>query len=323
MKKSTVIWLAIALVLILAGGVMFSCVLSEYGWDFSTFDRENYLTKTVPVNQTFKNISIKAKTDDITIALSESGECSVVYCETDKIHHSTVLENDTLKIETRDERGWFEKLGFFSRKRPSVTLYLPKKEYDSLAVEAATGDIQISLPKEASVKNAAIAASTGDISCGMTAKETISVALSTGDITLENACADEIILSLTTGKINISGGECRNLSVAQSTGRTYLRDITCETFSSTASTGDITLENVYANEKLSIERTTGDITLSNCDAGYLSLKTTTGDVSGSLKTEKTFFTETDTGRVDVPKTLSNFTCEVHTTTGDITFTIEP
>ena len=83
------------------------------------------------------------------------------------------------------------------------------------------------------------------------------------------------------------------------------------------------MNNVCANQKISVERTTGDITLSGCDAGELFLKTTTGDVSGTLRTEKTFFTETNTGRVDVPKTLSNFACEVHTTTGDITFTVEP
>ena len=79
--------------------------------------------------------------------------------------------------------------------------------------------------------------------------------------------------------------------------------------------------NTVASEKLSIERTTGDVKLDRCDAAELWIKTDTGDITGTLLSDKIFFAETDTGRVDVPKSLIGGKCEVVTDTGDIKFRV--
>ena len=68
---------------------------------------------------------------------------------------------------------------------------------------------------------------------------------------------------------------------------------------------------------MTLRRSTGDVELNACDAGGLSLKTTTGDVTGTLLSEKVFITDTSTGDVSVPKTTSGGKCEISTTTGDI------
>ena len=47
----------------------------------------------------------------------------------------------------------------------------------------------------------------------------------------------------------------------------------------------------------------------------------TGDVEGSLLSEKIFYTETSIGNIRVPKGTSGGMCEVETDTGDISFTI--
>ena len=49
--------------------------------------------------------------------------------------------------------------------------------------------------------------------------------------------------------------------------------------------------------------------------------TDTGDVTGTLCSEKIFFAESDTGRVEVPKTMSGGRCEVKTDTGKIILSI--
>ena len=49
----------------------------------------------------------------------------------------------------------------------------------------------------------------------------------------------------------------------------------------------------------------------------LFVETDTGDVRGSLLTEKTFIVQTDTGSVDVPETTTGGKCEITTDTGDI------
>lgn len=82
------------------------------------------------------------------------------------------------------------------------------------------------------------------------------------------------------------------------------------------------MKNVIATEKFSIERSTGDVTFDGADAAEIFVKTDTGDVKGSLLTDKVFITETDTGRVDVPKTTIGGRCEITTDTGDISIEIK-
>jgi hypothetical protein len=52
------------------------------------------------------------------------------------------------------------------------------------------------------------------------------------------------------------------------------------------------------------------------------MKANTGDIRGSLLSEKIFITKTTTGSVRVPSTASGGTCELITGTGDITVTIK-
>lgn len=320
MKKGTVIWLVIAAVLILAGGILFSLVLSEYSWDFSKLEQSEFVTETVPVTGTFRNIKIKADRDNIAILPSEDGHCSVTFHEAEKVLRSASVENGTLRIETEDTRSWYEKLLSFSSKKAKITLYLPGKEYGSLAVEASTGDIGI--PENYTFEEISAAASTGDIFCGADVRGALTLSVSTGDIELRNVSAGDITLSLTTGHAKLSGGSCASLSVAQSTGRLSIDAFTCRDLSAAASTGDVRLENVSAEKDITIGRTTGDIDLLRCDANNLSLKTTTGNITASLRTEKVFLTETDTGKIDVPRTVSGGRCDLKTSTGDISVRIE-
>jgi len=82
------------------------------------------------------------------------------------------------------------------------------------------------------------------------------------------------------------------------------------------------LKNVNAAEKFSIERSTGDVKFDGCDAAEVFVKTDTGDVTGTLLSEKVFIVETDTGKVDVPKTVNGGRCEITTDTGDINISIK-
>ena len=47
------------------------------------------------------------------------------------------------------------------------------------------------------------------------------------------------------------------------------------------------------------------------------VETDTGDVTGSLLSDKVFITKSDTGSIDVPKTVTGGKCEITTDTGDI------
>ena len=53
----------------------------------------------------------------------------------------------------------------------------------------------------------------------------------------------------------------------------------------------------------------------------MSVTTDTGDVKGTLLSDKIFFAETKTGRKDVPKTTAGGKCEIKTDTGDIIISV--
>ena len=58
------------------------------------------------------------------------------------------------------------------------------------------------------------------------------------------------------------------------------------------------------------------------DAAELEISTDTGDVKGSLLTEKVFITRSDTGRIRVPETVTGGKCKITTDTGNIEIEIQ-
>ncbi len=72
-----------------------------------------------------------------------------------------------------------------------------------------------------------------------------------------------------------------------------------------------------APQIIEIDLSTGDIRLEAIEAGGLDLTTDTGDITGTLLSDKVFLTETSTGRISVPKTTTGGKCELKTSTGDI------
>ena len=73
---------------------------------------------------------------------------------------------------------------------------------------------------------------------------------------------------------------------------------------------------------IDIERTTGDIKFNGCDASELVIVTDTGNVKGTLLSDKVFIAKTDTGSIKVPETVSGGKCKITTDTGDIKIEIK-
>ena len=167
-------------------------------------------------------------------------------------------------------------------KSAKITVYLPKNEYSSFDIKGKTSDVCIE-------------------NIGM---ESLNISVSTGDVT-----ASDIIC----------GGD---ITVGVSTGDLHLTNIVCKNVISQGSTGDILLKNVIASEKFSLKRSTGDIEFDGSDAAEIFAKTTTGDVTGSLLSEKVFITQSDTGTIKVPKSTKGGKCEINTNTGDIKIKIK-
>ena len=249
---------------------------------------------------------------------SEDGVCRVVCHENEKEQHHVRVEGDTLLIEKDKKSIWqfvFVNFGAWTD-TPSVTVYLPETEYKALSIDASTGDADI--PSDFRFESIRVKVSTGDIKCEASADGEINLRASTGGISLTGVSAGEANLTTSTGGIQamdvICGG---HMETKVSTGRTTLENVICEGLTSTGDTGSISMTRVIVSGELNVERDTGSVRFEECDAGTIFVETDTGDVTGTLLTEKIFITDTDTGSVDVPKTISGGRCEISTDTGDI------
>lgn len=320
MRKGTKIWLIIGSSFIVLGVLIFASVMTINRWDFTKLSTVKYETNTYPVSEEFNSISMKTDTADIFFLPSGDGTCQVICYEQEKIKYSVAVQDGTLTINALDERKWYDYIGI-ALGGPKITVYLPKTEYDMLFIKASTGDIEI--PENLRFENIDILASTGDVQCYASVSGFIKIKLSTGDIRVENVSADALDLSVSTGDVTTSSIKCEgDIKIKVSSGDVRLTDIACKSFISTGSTGDISLKNVIATEQFSIKRSTGDVRFESCDAAAIFVETDTGDVSGSLLKDKTFVVESNTGRIDVPKTVSGGRCEINTATGDISITIK-
>lgn len=320
MRTITKVWLIIAASLVLIGCVIFGGVMSMLKWDFTKLSTVKYKTNDYEINQAYKNISIVTDTADVVLVPSESLKSSVVCYEQKNMKHSVTVKDDTLKIEVVDTRRWYEHIGI-NFGGPKITVSIPQGEYAAFSVKSSTGDVEI--PKEFKFKSIDILESTGDVTSYACASEEIKIKTSTGNICVENVSANSLDLSVSTGRITASNVACEgDVKINVSTGKTNMTNIVCKNVTSSGSTGDVLLNNVIAAEKISVKRSTGDVKFDDSDAAEIFVKTNTGHITGTLLSEKVFIAQTDTGRVDVPKTTNGGKCEVSTDTGNIKLKIK-
>ncbi len=319
MTKGAKIWLIIAASLILMGCIIFGGIMAILKWDLTKLSTNKYQTSNYEINENYRNISIVTNTADIAFVISENSRSTVECYEQKNVKHSVTVKDDTLVIETVDTRKWYDHIGI-TLETPKLTLYLPQAAYASLVIEESTGDIEIQ--KDFKFESIDVSASTGDIEVSASASEFIKISTDTGDINVDGVSTGAMTLSVTTGKVTASDIICEgDVSVSVSTGKAYLTNISCKNVISSGNTGDFSLKNVIASEIFSIERSTGDVKFDACDATEIFVETDTGDVIGTLLSEKVFITKTDTGDIDVPNSIIGGRCEITTDTGNIKISI--
>ena len=294
MKKRT-IWIIIALFCVIIGTIIFVSGMSKIDWDFKKLGSYNFETNAYEIVDEFNKIEINAKTANINFQLAEDGECKVVCYENKKEKHLTSVDNGVLKINYTNEKRWYDYLHILSNS-PKITVYLPDLDNITLTIKVSTGDVK--LPSDFTFESISISGSTSHVKCYASSINQTKIHVSTGDIIIENATAKNYDLHVSTGYVKIT-------------------NVNCENIVSTGSTGDIKLNNVIASQKISIERSTGKVKFYRCDANELKIITSTGDVEGTLLSDKVFIVKSSTGDIDVPSSITGGRCEITTSTGDI------
>ena len=320
MKKSTAFLLALATVAIILGGILFVIAMSANGWDFSKISTAKPETNSYEFEGNVTDISMSLDTEDVVFLPSSDGKIKVVCNESDNLKHSVTLQDGKLNVTRSDTRKWYNYIFNFTNNK--ITVYLPTSTYASLNVKADTSDIE--LAQGLIFKSIDVSVSTGKVNCYSDSRESTKITASTGDVTIANKTAGSITLKTSTGNINLSNVVATDVSFSVSTGDASLNNVSCANLITSGSTGKINMTGVFVSSGISIERSTGDVSFSACDAAdtaKIYIKTSTGSVKGSFLSDKIFFYDTDTGKVEIPRTTSGAVCDIKTDTGDIKISI--
>ncbi|MBO5938179.1 MAG: DUF4097 family beta strand repeat protein [Clostridia bacterium] len=322
MKKSTLILLIIAASLVV-GGILLCVVglaLSSLGVSgkisFISLEGNNMVTNEYEISEAFSDLDVLVSTTNVELLPATDGVTKVVCREDPREVHEVFVENGTLKLRM-EEKPWYQKISLFSVGKRSVTIYLAETELGALSLSTNTGDVRVA--KELSFECATVTTDTGAVAFASTVQGMLSVKVDTGEVSLLGTHADEIEVKSSTGDQTYESVVCRTLSATSSTGEQEYRSVDCRTLTASSSTGEQEYVSVTVAETMTLRASTGDISIEGCDAAEVSVVTDTGDVEGYFLSEMVFYTETDTGKVRVPKSTSGGLCEIKTDTGDIEF----
>lgn len=313
-------WIVAALILLGTGVVICGIALVATGFDFGRLSTGKYVTNTHTIEDEFQDIQVNLDTEKVVFSPSDDGSCRVVCFEEEKDPCNVRVDGQTLVIDKPNKHNWRLNFGF-GLESPEVTIYLPEKTYRELSVDVDTGNVII--PRDFSFETITATLDTGDISCEASATGNIKLDTDTGHISVSGVDALSMELSSDTGSMDVSDiSLSEDLRIKEQTGDVTMVNVSCRNFISNGDTGMLAMTNVVASGEFNLQRDTGDIKFDGCDAETIYMETDTGDVTGSLLTEKVFITDSDTGRVDVPKTITGGRCEITTDTGNIRIEIK-
>ena len=306
MKKGLIALIVIGAVTLTAGSAMFGLAFAKGAFSNNSWSKE--ATNTYTPEGSFNKIDVDIVTADLTFKPAEDNKTKVVCVEKEKIHHTAEISNDTLVIREKDERKFYEKwFGFVSRMK--VTVYLPETTYEELKIEVTTGSIVSE--DSFNFMKVNVKSTTGDLKLANVTGKSADIKITTGNVTLDNYnMYGELNVDTTSGDYAFNNVQCDSATLHTTTGKFNLNDFIV--------TGGLNTD----RPNLDISGTSSDVTFKNCDAHYIKVKTTTGDIKGNLLTKKKFDAQTTTGYslVDNDRTADDI-CYIRTTTGDIDISV--
>ena len=306
MKKGFVFLIVFGSILFVAGSAAFGLAIAKDAFKNNSLTQE--VTKEYILEDSFSKIDVDIVTADLTFKPSEDDKTKVVSVEKEKIHHTAKVSNDALVIREEDERKFYEKwFGFVSRMK--VTVYLPESTYSELKIEVTTGDVLAEESFTFDKQN--IKSTTGNVKLSNVTGSSANIKVTTGSIILNNYnLSSSLDADTTTGDFTFDSVTCNKATLHTTSGDYKLNDLII--------TGD--LDGDRAN--LDISGTSSEIIFKNCDAHYIKMKTTTGDIKGNFLTKKNIDADTTTGKVTIDSDRSVADkCYAKTTTGDIDISV--
>ena len=315
MKKS---FLIVAISFVLFGLILGVVGLVLMKFDFSSLTTEKEIEKMYEIEEKFESVSIDAKTAKVNILVSDDDKCHIEIKEKKNLSYTVDVENGTLVIKYNDTRRWYNYIGIIQTSNV-IDLYMPAGVYKALNIGVNTGDVKVEAGFEFDMAN--IEGNTSDIEFYSNVKSKVECKTNTGDIKISGVNASDISLKTNTGDIDISNVNGESINLRGDTSKLKLQNINCKNIEIDSGTGKANLAGVIAENSMKIKVATCDVYLDACDAAEINIQTGTGDVEGTLLTNKVFVTNAGAGKINVPESYDGGKCNIKTGTGDIKISI--
>jgi len=285
------------------------------GFNIEMINTRKFVTTEYPIDADFDSIAVNSNVAGLKLLPSEDGVAKAVCYLDEKIRYDVRVEDGKLLMKEIDERKWYEQIGI-SWGNQTVTLYLPKSEYDSLSFESNVGSLNMG--EEFSFGDVTVNSDTGYLLSSSRITGMLDVSMDTGAINVSDAQPSKVTLESDTGSIilkdvNASG----NIAVECDTGKVSFTNVACKDLTVEYATGAVEMKNTVCAGKAEIDGATGSISLDRFDAAKIDVEITTGSVYMLLLSEKKVHASSSTGNVNAQNPGVGGECRVSTSTGSI------
>ncbi|MGW6194044.1 DUF4097 family beta strand repeat-containing protein [Bacillus cereus] len=189
--------------------------------------------KEIEVDNENWDIEFKS-TDSNKIVISAQGQ------QLDKEIDPVKIENDGKEIVIKQKQKvtrFFN--GFTFRKKNSISIAIPKKEIDKIALNNKSGNVKIS---NIEVKSIVTKSKSGDeVIAGLSAEK--------GEFTSES------------GDLILKDSSLQEVNIASTTGDNYVKNVKNENMNITSTSGEVLLKDMKEGKSLFVETKSGDIGL--------------------------------------------------------------
>ena len=251
-------WLVVAGILVVAGLIISTVCLTVVGFDFSKLGTSVMVTNTYTTEEAFTNIRLDAITADIIFVPSEDGGVKVVCYENEKIPYSVYVEGDSLVITCKDNRKWYDHIGF-NWETNTVTVYLPAGEYGDLQLKCTTGDV--TMPQDFHFAKANVKVTTGDVLWKANVDENLTIHSTTGDTTLAGMTCGTLDVKATTGDVTLDHMDAAKLDIKVTTGDVEGTLLSSKKFEVKVTTGKVDVPKTTEGGTCRVKATTGNVKL--------------------------------------------------------------
>lgn len=296
MKTTKRIMLA-ALLLVILGAGMIVTALARGNYDWKEITTMSFVTKTYEVSEPFFGITVKDIESCVRVVRSSDDRCRVICPEEEdgSIYYTVSVNDGVLNVQCHDERKWYQHIGIFFE-IPVVEVCLPEEEYQQLAVSTVSGRIEVA--EGLAFEEVSLESVSGSVHMYAQAEKTLKAESNSGRVTIENASPEQLSAKTSSGRIELAHIRCGEAAIQSTAGRMELTDVIAE-------------KNLFA------KNVSGSVNLDGCDAGAISIETTSGAVKGTLLSDKNFMANSSSGRVEIPRSNLGGDCEITTTSGSI------